>query len=116
MTPLHQVSILVIEDDELVRQTLVDMLEINGFSVVAANNGTDGLALARRDLPSLIITDVNMPGMTGFELLETFRGDEALRPIPVIVISAERSNGVRAKRATRWGCNRGVRCVVSYIP
>jgi signal transduction histidine kinase len=68
---------------------LVDILEINGFSVVAADNGTEGLALARRDLPSLIITDVNMPGMTGFELLETFRGDEALRPIPVIVISAK---------------------------
>jgi signal transduction histidine kinase len=89
MTPLHQVTILVIEDDELARQTLVDMLEINGFSVVAADNGTDGLALARRDLPTLIITDVNMPGLSGFELLDTFRREEALRPIPVIVISAK---------------------------
>lgn len=89
MTPLHQVSILVIEDDEPVRQTLVDILEINGFSVVAANNGVDGLALARRHRPALIITDVNMPGMTGFELLKTFRADAALRAISVIVISAK---------------------------
>lgn len=102
MTPFPQVSILVIEDDELVRQTLVDMLEVNGFSVIAADNGTDGLAVARRDLPSLIITDVNMPGMTGFELLETFRGDETLRPIPVIVVSAKAD-----RAATRRGMELG---------
>jgi two-component system sensor histidine kinase/response regulator len=102
MTPLHQISILVIEDDEPVRQTLVDMLEVNGFSVVAASNGIDGLALARRALPSLIITDVNMPGMTGFELLETFRGDETLRSIPVIVVSAKVD-----RAATRRGMELG---------
>jgi len=102
MKPFHQVSILVIEDDAPVRRTLLDMLEINGFSVVTAANGTEGLALARRDLPSLIITDVNMPGMTGFELLETFRGDEALRPIPVIVISAKVD-----RAATRRGMELG---------
>ena len=88
MAPHNQVSILVIEDDKPVRRLLIDMLEKNGFSVVAVDNGTEGLALASRDLPSLIITDVKMPGMTGLELLETLRGDEALRSIPVIVISA----------------------------
>ena len=102
MTPVHQVTILVIEDDEPVRLTLVDTLELNGFRVVAATNGTEGLALAKRDLPSLIITDVNMPGMTGFELLETFRRDEALRAIPVIVISAKVD-----RAATRRGMELG---------
>lgn len=102
MTPLHQVSILVIEDDEFVRQTLIDMLQLNGFSVVAADNGTDGLALARRKPPTLIITDVNMPGMTGFELLEIFRDDEVLRLIPVIVISAKVD-----RAATRRGMELG---------
>lgn len=102
MTPAKQTAILVIEDDEPVRQTLVDMLELNGFKVTAADNGTAGLEAARRDQPSLIITDVNMPGMTGFELLETFRGDETLRTIPVIVISAKVD-----RAATRRGMELG---------
>jgi CheY-like chemotaxis protein len=79
---------LVIEDDEPVRSTLVDILELNASSAAAAN-GTADLASARRDRPALIIADGNMPGMTGVELLATFRGEEALRAIPVSVISAK---------------------------
>ena len=74
---------LVIEDDEPVRSTLVDILELNASSVAAAN-GTADLASARRDRPALIIADGNMPGLTGVELLATFRGEEALRAIPVV--------------------------------
>lgn len=80
---------LVIEDDEPVRSTLVDILELNGFSIATAANGTAGLASARRERPALIIADGNMPGMTGVELLATFRGEKALRAIPVSVISAK---------------------------
>ena len=87
-------SILVIEDDADFRQTLAAMLELNGFKVFSASNGTDGLNTAKRETPSLIITDVAMPGMTGFELLAAFRADISLRSIPVIVISA------RVDRAT----------------
>ena len=81
MTPLHPVSMLVIEDDEPVRSTLVDILELNASSAAAAN-GTADLASARRDRPALIIADGNMPGLTGVELLATVRGEEALRAIP----------------------------------
>lgn len=84
-----QPSVLVIDDDEAVRQTLVELLEFNGYTVISAENGITGLALACREHPSLIITDVAMPGMTGFELLEQFRADERLRNTPVIVISAK---------------------------
>lgn len=80
--------ILVIDDDAAVRQILADMLELNGYEVVKAGNGLEGLAAARRDAPAIIITDVAMPGMTGFDLLEAFRKDPELRTIPVIVISA----------------------------
>ena len=89
MKPFHTIRILIIEDDDLLRQSLVDMLELNGFSCLVASDGTEGLLLARTEAPVLILTDINMPGMTGFELLEIFRGDEALRAIPVIVISAK---------------------------
>ena len=89
MTPPPNIRILVVDDDEAVRQTLADMLELNGFQVITATDGTEGLSFARRIRPTLIITDVNMPGLTGFELLEALRHDEVLRSIPVIVISAK---------------------------
>ena len=95
-------AILVIEDDEAVRQSLADMLELNGYRAFVANNGTEGLAAAKHDTPSLIITDLAMPGMTGYELLETFRADSDLRTVPVIVISAKAD-----RAATRRGMELG---------
>lgn len=89
MNSSSRITILIVEDDESVRQTLGDMLEVHGFCVVTASSGIEGLAAAKRDAPSLIITDVQMHGMTGFELIEALRGDEVLRGIPVIVISAK---------------------------
>ncbi len=94
--------ILVIEDDAMLRQSVADLLELNEFSVLVARDGTEGLQLARDALPSLIITDVNMPGMTGFELLEALHKDVALRAIPVIVISAKAD-----REATRRGMQLG---------
>jgi len=102
MSILSNATVLVIEDDEAVRRTLVDMLELNGIRTVAAANGTEGYAAAKQAPPSLIITDIAMPGMTGFELLAAFRRDEALRNIPAIVISA-----AVERAAARRGMNLG---------
>jgi signal transduction histidine kinase len=102
MTPQLRTSILIIEDDEAVRGTLADMIELNGFQAVTANDGVAGFAAAKHHAPSLIITDVAMPGMTGFELLEQIRHDETLRNIPVIVISAKVD-----RAATRQGMELG---------
>lgn len=89
MTLLRNITILVVEDDDSVRQTLQDMLEVNGFTVLTATNGRDGFAAAKRAVPAMILTDVEMPGMTGFELLQQLRADPDLRTLPVIVLSAK---------------------------
>ncbi len=89
MITLSTPTVLVIEDDEPVRRTLVDILDMNGYRAVSAPTGTEGLTLARSELPSLIITDIEMPGLNGFELLQQFRSDEGLRGTPVIVITAK---------------------------
>ena len=102
MTPLPAVTILIIEDDEPIRQALAEMLELNNFHVVVAANGTEGLRLARCERPAIVMTDINMPGLTGFELLEAFRSDETLRAIQVIVISASLD-----REATRRGMELG---------
>jgi signal transduction histidine kinase len=94
--------ILVVDDDDGVRQTLIDILELNGFKAVGAANGADGLVIARSHEPALVITDIEMPRMTGFELLQHMRSDEALRATPVVVVS------VRDGRAsTRYGMELG---------
>lgn len=89
MNPSQNIRILIVEDDEPVRQTLADILEINGYRVLIACDGLEGLAAARSEKPSLIFTDIAMPRLNGFELLEQVRRDEELRAIPVIVISAK---------------------------
>jgi signal transduction histidine kinase len=89
MNPVHAPTILVVEDDAAVRQTLVDMVEFNGYRVIAAPDGTAGLALALREFPALILTDIEMPGLTGFELLEKLRQDESHRATPVIMLTAK---------------------------
>ena len=88
MTSPPRTLILLIEDDELLRQTLVNILQLNGYAVVAAIDGQSGLEMARREEPALVITDLVMPALTGFQLLEIFAEDEALRMTPVIVITA----------------------------
>lgn len=102
MNLLNTTTILIIEDDESVRQTLVDMLELNGFRTAEAANGIEGFAAAKREAPAMILTDVEMPGMSGFELLQRLRADPDLRTIPVIVLSAKAD-----RAATRHGMELG---------
>ena len=89
MTLRSRPTILIVEDDDAVRQTLADILEINGYVVCQAADGRDGLEAALTAPPALIITDINMPGLTGFELLERVRRHDELKTVPVIVITAK---------------------------
>ncbi len=82
-------KVLIVEDDEAVRQTLADILELNGFVPFVATNGNEGFAAAKANNPAVILTDISMPGMDGFQLIGHLRADPALRTIPVIVISAK---------------------------
>lgn len=89
MNALHGPTILIVEDDEAVRHTVADILELNDFRCVAATNGCEALGLARKERPAVVITDIEMPGLDGFALLREIRRDDALRATPVIVITAK---------------------------
>jgi CheY-like chemotaxis protein len=80
--------VLVADDQEPIRTMLKMSLEFMGYEVAVAENGKALLALARERVPDLIITDVMMPEMTGYEALEELRKDEALAKVPVIVLTA----------------------------
>jgi two-component system, sensor histidine kinase and response regulator len=88
MNPASSAKIMVIEDDSAIRATLIDILELNGHTVVHAANGTDGVALARRARPDVILTDISMPGLDGFDVIRALHADERTRSIPIIIISA----------------------------
>ncbi len=71
------------------RENLVLMLEMEGFSVLPADNGHDGLELARRHTPALILCDVMMPGLDGYGVLEALRAQPAMATIPFIFLTAK---------------------------
>lgn len=79
--------VLVVDDDADVVELTSTILRDGGYTVVAAGNGRDGLAAARRERPDLILLDINMPDIDGWEALRLLRLDEATRRVPVAMFS-----------------------------
>jgi serine/threonine-protein kinase PpkA len=80
--------IIIVEDDDSIRSNIVRMLKLEGHHALSATNGREALALALTALPDLVLTDVNMPEMDGFGLLEALRADAALASVPVVMLTA----------------------------
>ena len=80
-------KILIIEDEVDLVNTLSSLLQASGFVPIRALDGATGLAKAKVDKPDLIILDMKMPVMDGFELSKRLKGDSDTRHIPLIVIS-----------------------------
>jgi DNA-binding response OmpR family regulator len=81
-------KILIIEDDASFRRVYHDMLETAGYNVLIADNGEMGWDLAKSEKPSLIILDLVLPGLHGFEVLKNIRGDSETKDIPVLITTA----------------------------
>ena len=80
--------ILVIDDEEDILLMIRIALEFDGFTVSTASTGEDGLELARKDPPDVILLDIRLPGIDGWEVLERLRADKRLSGTPVVMISA----------------------------
>jgi DNA-binding NtrC family response regulator len=80
--------ILVVDDTPANVKLLVDLLSVNGFDVIAARSGTEGLERAAADAPDLILLDVMMPDFDGFTVCEGLKANEATRDVPVIFLTA----------------------------
>jgi two-component system phosphate regulon response regulator PhoB len=80
-------NILIIEDDEFLRSLAAKRLEKDGYNVLAAAEGDSGLKMAEEQAPGIILLDLLLPGMSGFEVLEKLRSNESTRSTPVIVFS-----------------------------
>ena len=82
-------SILIVEDDEVTRDMLKKSLEMNEFKVIEAKNGKEGLERVEKAKPALILLDLMMPEMDGFEFAEKLRENKEWLDIPVVVITAK---------------------------
>lgn len=87
-------KILIIEDTVQLRESIADALELEGFEVIHAGDGVTGIRMAWEHLPDLILCDIVMPGMDGYDVLQSIKADDGQIPFPFIFITAlaERKN------------------------
>jgi two-component system phosphate regulon response regulator PhoB len=81
-------KVLVADDEIHIIHVVAIKLRNNGYEVIAANNGAEAYDLACREKPDIVVTDYQMPVMTGIELIEKLRGDERTKEIPVVLLTA----------------------------
>jgi two-component system cell cycle response regulator DivK len=93
--------ILVVEDQEDNRRILRDLLTSAGFDLLEATTGEEGVALAEAQRPDLILMDIQLPGLDGYEATRRIKGNPALAQIPIIVVTSYALSGddVKARAA-----------------
>ena len=89
--------LLIADDDRMIRLIVKMLLEKEGYKVLEAENGAIAMETARREHPDLMLVDLQMPDMDGFQVVEMIRGDMNLRTIPVLVLTAETSSAVETR-------------------
>jgi CheY-like chemotaxis protein len=82
-------SLLLVEDTAVLAEQIADLLMMEGYEVVIAGNGVEALDRLSSFTPGLVITDLQMPEMDGFELIRRMKDDERLNDIPIIVLTAK---------------------------
>jgi CheY-like chemotaxis protein len=97
-------KILLVEDNEMNRDMLSRRLQRKGYSVITAEDGEKGLLLARSEMPDLILMDISLPVMSGWEVTRLLKADEATRNIPIIALTAHAWITDREK-ALEAGCD-----------
>jgi CheY-like chemotaxis protein len=80
--------ILIVEDNEKNRKLVRDVLQVKGYKTVETETAEEGIRLAQESHPSLILMDIQLPGMNGIEALRRLRADAGTRAIPVIAVTA----------------------------
>ena len=82
-------KILIAEDEPDIRELVTFMLKFAGYEVVAASNGEDAVRTASRERPDLVLMDVRMPRMTGYDACRMMKANPDLRDVPVVFLSAK---------------------------
>lgn len=89
--------ILVVEDNDLNRKLFCDVLKANGFEVVPVADGQNVLPTARKFKPDAVVLDIQLPNVSGLELIEAFAADRTLSDIPILAVTAYAGKGDEEK-------------------
>jgi CheY-like chemotaxis protein len=92
-----EATILVIEDQEFTQRVIRAALRDRPFDVHAVSNGEEGMAALRELEPDLLLLDLALPGMDGWDVLEEMRSDDELAAVPVIIVSAQGRSAVESR-------------------
>jgi len=98
-------TILVVEDDDAIRNNVIRLLKLEGYQIVSATNGRQGLDRAREVRPQVIISDIGMPDMDGFEMLEAIRADEELGATTSIMLLTALDDRASMRRGMTAGAD-----------
>jgi two-component system cell cycle response regulator DivK len=90
-------TILIVEDNELNMKLFHDLLEAHGYATLQTKDGNEALKLAREHFPNLILMDIQLPEVSGLEVTRWIKGDDSIRHIPVIAVTAFAMKGDEEK-------------------
>jgi CheY-like chemotaxis protein len=113
----HSASVLLVEDDEDIRETVSAVLESEGYTVLTAGNGEEALAILDRGQPCVVLLDLMMPVMSGWDFMEVVRKNKRLEDMPVVVVSAyseKKAEGVRRVLKKPLDVNKLLEAVAEY--
>ena len=105
---MQKQKILLVEDELTLRETIEEILELNNYEVETASNGENAFKILENWQPDIIISDVMMPVMSGFELIQRIKLIDHLKNIPIIFLSA-----LVAKNEIKKGMNLGARAFLT---
>lgn len=97
-------TILVVEDDALSMRLFRDVLRAHGYNVLESSSGTEALGLARQHRPHLILMDIQLPDVSGLEVVRWIKEDERLNAIPIVAVTASAMKGDKT-RMLGGGCD-----------
>lgn len=109
-------KILVVDDEEHIVMILKDSLEFSGFQVVTAYNGMEALERVEQDHPDLVVLDIGMPKLDGWEVCRRLKSDEKTKDVPIIILTAYAQASDQRKGA-QLGADRFVTkpCDLTYL-
>lgn len=96
--------VLIVDDSPTETYKMTDMLSRNGYDVLAAESGEEGVALAKKELPDLVLMDIVMPGLNGFQATRQLTKNESTATIPVIIVTTKDQETDRM-----WGKRQGAK-------
>jgi two-component system chemotaxis response regulator CheY len=100
------IKVLAIDDSRTIRSLLQQVMEDAGFTCVCAEDGAQGVARFATEVPDLVITDINMPNMDGYDVIRAIRGGHSNSNVPILVLTTESADHLktiaREAGATGW--------------